>query len=60
MGPGILQISNTQLMLDGEDKAVFSVEPQFTTVDSIVQIMIRQPENLDFEKKRQMTLQVKM
>uniref|UniRef100_A0AAX7VUE4 Cadherin domain-containing protein n=1 Tax=Astatotilapia calliptera TaxID=8154 RepID=A0AAX7VUE4_ASTCA len=52
------KISNTQLILDGEDKAVFSVEPQFTTVDSIVQIMIRQPENLDFEKKRQMTLQV--
>uniref|UniRef100_A0AAZ1XT94 Cadherin domain-containing protein n=1 Tax=Oreochromis aureus TaxID=47969 RepID=A0AAZ1XT94_OREAU len=52
------KISNTQLILEGEDKAVFSVEPQFTTIDSIVQIMIRQPENLDFEKKQQMILQV--
>ncbi|XP_030595412.1 cadherin-related family member 2 [Archocentrus centrarchus] len=52
------KISTTELSLEGEDKAVFSVEPSSTIVDSIVQLMIRQPENLDFEEKQQMILQV--
>ncbi|KAM6923992.1 cadherin-related family member 2 [Xenentodon cancila] len=50
--------SQTELILEGRDQEVFSVEPSFTTSDSIVQLLVRQPENLDYEKKQQMILQV--
>ncbi|XP_032383835.1 cadherin-related family member 2 isoform X2 [Etheostoma spectabile] len=50
--------SKTKLTLEGEDKDVFSVEPQFTISDSIVQFLVKQPQQLDFEKKQQMILQV--
>ncbi|KAA8589119.1 hypothetical protein FQN60_010464 [Etheostoma spectabile] len=49
--------SKTKLTLEGEDKDVFSVEPQFTISDSIVQFLVKQPQQLDFEKKQQMILQ---
>uniref|UniRef100_A0A3P9Q351 Cadherin domain-containing protein n=2 Tax=Poecilia reticulata TaxID=8081 RepID=A0A3P9Q351_POERE len=49
----------TELTLEGEDKDVFSVEPpMFAGPESIVQLLVRQPENLDFEEKQQMILQV--
>ncbi|XP_075337188.1 cadherin-related family member 2 isoform X2 [Odontesthes bonariensis] len=52
------KLSHTELSLVGEDKDVFSVEPSFTMSDSIVQLLVREPHNLDFEKKQQMILQV--
>ncbi|MED6240046.1 hypothetical protein ATANTOWER_015274 [Ataeniobius toweri] len=48
----------TELRLEGVDKDVFSVEPSLAASDSIVQLLVRQPANLDFEKKQQMVLQV--
>ncbi|XP_023275085.1 cadherin-related family member 2 [Seriola lalandi dorsalis] len=52
------KISKTKLSLEGADKDVFSVEPQFTTSDSIVQLLVKQPQKLDFEEKQQMVLRV--
>ncbi|XP_062250366.1 cadherin-related family member 2 [Platichthys flesus] len=52
------KISRTKLILEGTDKDVFSVEPQFTSSDSIVQLMVKQPKLLDFEKIQQIVLQV--
>ncbi|KAM4732539.1 cadherin-related family member 2 [Anableps anableps] len=48
----------TELRLEGVDKDVFSVEPSLAGPESIVQLLVRQPENLDFEVKQQMVLQV--
>ncbi|KAF6731331.1 Cadherin-related family member 2 [Oryzias melastigma] len=50
--------SRTQLILEGVDKDVFSVEPSFTTVDTVVQLLVRQTEKLDYEKVQQMILNV--
>ncbi|KAF7664411.1 hypothetical protein LDENG_00178890 [Lucifuga dentata] len=50
--------SKTKLILEGVDKDVFSVAPDFTISDSIVQLIVKQPERLDFEEKQQMVLQV--
>ncbi|XP_041847203.1 cadherin-related family member 2 [Melanotaenia boesemani] len=51
--------ANTELRLEGVDKDVFSVEPSFTQIsESVVQLLVRQSQNLDFEKKQQMILQV--
>uniref|UniRef100_A0A8C7ZKM2 Cadherin domain-containing protein n=1 Tax=Oryzias sinensis TaxID=183150 RepID=A0A8C7ZKM2_9TELE len=50
--------SRTQLILEGPDKDVFSVEPSFTTVDTVVQLLVKQTEKLDFEKVQQIVLQV--
>ncbi|XP_035524592.1 cadherin-related family member 2 isoform X2 [Morone saxatilis] len=52
------KFSNTKLTLEGADKDVFSVEPQFTSSDSIVQFLVKQPQKLDYEKTTQMVLQV--
>ncbi|XP_029298107.1 LOW QUALITY PROTEIN: cadherin-related family member 2 [Cottoperca gobio] len=52
------KISKTQLTLEGPDKAMFSVEPQSTMSDSIVQLLVKQPQLLDFEEKQKMVLQV--
>ncbi|XP_059201472.1 cadherin-related family member 2 [Centropristis striata] len=52
------RFSKTKLTLEGADKDVFSVEPPFTTSDSIVQLMVKQPQELDFEITNQMVLQV--
>ncbi|KAM7000863.1 cadherin-related family member 2 [Tautogolabrus adspersus] len=52
------KISKTKLTLGGADKDVFAVEPQFTTLDSIVQLVVRQPQKLDFEKTQQMVVEV--
>ncbi|MEQ2241486.1 hypothetical protein ILYODFUR_025777, partial [Ilyodon furcidens] len=48
----------TELRLEGVDKDVFSVEPSLAASDSIVQLLVRQPANLDFEEKQQIVLQV--
>ncbi|CAB1426305.1 unnamed protein product, partial [Pleuronectes platessa] len=52
------KISRTKLILEGNDKDVFSVEPQFTSSDSIVQLLVKQPKLLDFEEIQQIVLQV--
>lgn len=51
----------TELSLEGEDKDVFSVEPALlssTMSDTAVQLLVRQSQLLDFEKKQRMVLQV--
>ncbi|XP_062281271.1 cadherin-related family member 2 [Scomber scombrus] len=48
----------TELTLGGPYKDVFSVEPSFTTTKSIVQLVVKQPQELDFEKIHEMVLQV--
>ncbi|XP_068596706.1 cadherin-related family member 2 [Brachionichthys hirsutus] len=50
--------SKSQLILEGADKDVFSVEPKITMSDIFVQLRVKQPQNLDFEEKTQMVLQV--
>ncbi|XP_040904362.1 cadherin-related family member 2 [Toxotes jaculatrix] len=52
------KISHTELILEGADKDIFSVEPQLTTSDSVVQLLVKQPQMLDFEEKQQVVLQV--
>ncbi|KAM8733778.1 cadherin-related family member 2 [Acanthopagrus schlegelii] len=48
----------TQLTLQGAEKDMFSVEPASTTSDSVVQLLVKQPDKLDFEKIQQTVLQV--
>lgn len=38
---------------------MFSVEPQSTMSDSVVQLVVKQNQNLDFEVKQQMVLNVR-
>ncbi|XP_029021467.1 cadherin-related family member 2 isoform X2 [Betta splendens] len=53
------KIAGTNLILEGEYKNVFSVEPSTIAVSrSIVQLLIKQPQILDYEKIQQMILQV--
>lgn len=54
-----LKTPRTQLILEGEDKDVFSLEPQSLASSSIVQLLVKQPENLDYEVKQQMILKVR-
>ncbi|XP_053179520.1 cadherin-related family member 2 [Scomber japonicus] len=48
----------TELTLGGAYKDVFSVEPQLATTKSIVQLVVKKPQELDFEKIQEMVLQV--
>ncbi|KAM9356765.1 cadherin-related family member 2 [Symphorus nematophorus] len=52
------KISKTQLKLEGADKDVFSVQPEYTMSDSVVQLQVKEPQKLDFEEKQQMVLEV--
>ncbi|XP_049899176.1 cadherin-related family member 2 isoform X2 [Epinephelus moara] len=52
------KISKTKLTLEGEDKDVFSVEPSTTMSTSIVQLLVKQPQKLDYEVTQQMVLQI--
>ncbi|XP_070769788.1 cadherin-related family member 2 [Enoplosus armatus] len=52
------RISTTELTLRGADKDVFSVEPQSTMSDSIVQLLVKQSQKLDFEEIQEMVLEV--
>lgn len=54
-----LKTPRTQLILEGEDKDVFSLEPQSLVSSSIVQLLVKQSENLDYEVKQQMNLKVR-
>lgn len=54
-----LKTPRTQLILEGEDKDVFSLEPQSLVSSSIVQLQVKQSENLDYEVKQQMILKVR-
>lgn len=38
---------------------MFSVEPQSTMSSSVVQLLVKKPEMVDFEKIQQMILQVR-
>lgn len=48
----------TRLTLEGEDKDVFSMDPPSLVAGSIVQLRVEKPQNLDYEVKQQMVLQV--
>ncbi|KAM7417961.1 hypothetical protein PAMA_017551 [Pampus argenteus] len=50
--------ANTKLSLDRPDKDVFSVEPAIARSDSVVQLLVKQPQQLDFEKKKEMNVEV--
>ncbi|XP_068506151.1 cadherin-related family member 2 isoform X2 [Syngnathus scovelli] len=52
------KIKSIQLTLKGADKDVFSVEPQFSTTDSVVQLVVKEPNKLDYEKTQQMVVEV--
>lgn len=56
---GFSQTRRTQLTLQGAEKDMFSVEPASTTSDSVVQLLVKQPDKLDFEKIQQTVLQVR-
>lgn len=56
---GFSQTRRTQLTLQGADKGMFSVEPASTTSDSVVQLLVKQPDELDFEKIQETVLQVR-
>ncbi len=53
------QHSQTRLTLEGADKDVFSAELQVTATVGVVQLLVRQSQNLDFEKKQEMVLEVR-
>ncbi|TKS72558.1 Cadherin-related family member 2 [Collichthys lucidus] len=52
------KMPQTQLSLGGTHKDVFSVEPQLAMSESIVQILVKEPQKLDFEKIQQMFVEV--
>lgn len=52
------KIARTKLTLEGKFKDMFSVILQPTMAYSIVQLLVLQPEKLDFEKMQQIVLQV--
>ncbi|KAL3045106.1 hypothetical protein OYC64_013376 [Pagothenia borchgrevinki] len=47
-----------KLTLEGGNSDVFSVEPQSTASDSIVQLLVKQPQNLDYELIQTIVLSV--
>lgn len=48
----------TELSLDGDGKDMFSVQPSEAFSDSPVQLTVKNPEDLDYEKIQQVTLKV--
>lgn len=48
----------TRLVLEGADMDAFSVAPEVTLSDSIVQLLVKQPQKLDYEKKQRTVLEV--
>nr|XP_033948086.1 cadherin-related family member 2 [Pseudochaenichthys georgianus] len=52
------KIKKTKLTLEGLNSDVFSVEPQSTASDSIVQLLVKQPQNLDYENIQTIVLSV--
>lgn len=49
-----------QLTLDGPDKDAFSVTPASANSESIVQILVKNPQIVDYETKTSMVVQVSM
>ncbi|XP_077389123.1 cadherin-related family member 2 isoform X2 [Festucalex cinctus] len=49
---------NIQLTLKGANKDVFSVEPKSSMVDSVVQLVVKEPQKLDYEETQQMVVEV--
>ena len=45
--------------MDGKDKDAFAVNPTSTTSQSTVQLVVKDPQKLDFEKKEEMVVQVR-
>ncbi|KAK5925335.1 hypothetical protein CgunFtcFv8_017866 [Champsocephalus gunnari] len=52
------KIKKMKLTLEGLNSDVFSVEPQSTASDSIVQLLVKQPQNLDYENIQTIVLTV--
>ncbi|XP_061691930.1 cadherin-related family member 2 isoform X2 [Syngnathoides biaculeatus] len=52
------KIKSIQLTLEGPDKDVFSVEPKSSTFDSVVQLLVKEPQKLDYEDTEQMVVEV--
>lgn len=48
----------TKLILEGPRKNLFSLIPDFTTSESAVQLQVKMPQELDFEKEQQIVLHV--
>lgn len=38
---------------------MFSVEPQFSMVDSVVQLVVKEPQKLDYEETQRMVVEVR-
>ncbi|XP_033830528.1 cadherin-related family member 2 [Periophthalmus magnuspinnatus] len=52
------KIVETELSLDGDYKDTFTVEPAVAFSDSIVQLIVKNSEDLDYEKIQQISLKV--
>lgn len=52
------QMPRTKLLLEGPHKNLFSVIPDFTTSESAVQLQVKMPQELDFEKEQEIVLHV--
>ncbi|XP_041652775.1 cadherin-related family member 2 [Cheilinus undulatus] len=52
------QFPSTKLTLGGADKDVFGVEPQVTTSERAVQLVVMQSQKLDYEKTQLMIVEV--
>lgn len=52
------QNSRTQLILQGTDSDVFSVEPQIVMSSSVIQLLVKKPQLLDYETKQEVVLEV--
>ena len=45
--------------MDGKDKDAFAVNPTLTTSQSTVQLVVKDPQKLDFETRPEMVVQVR-
>lgn len=50
--------ARTELSLDGPYKDIFTVEPSVVFSESVVQLVVKQPEELDFETIQQLSVKV--
>ena len=47
-----------KLSIDGPEKDMFAVHPSLAFSESVVQLMVKNIEELDFERKKEMVIQV--
>lgn len=52
------QMPKTKLQLEGAHKNLFSVVPEATMLESPVQLQVKVPQELDYEKEKEIVLQV--